>query len=385
MNPTPITLPAIIVLVALLVLVLSIRRFRKVGRLPHKKWRRVTERIVLSLVILVTAVVTLTTAYNTIAARYYESTFQAPGKLYNVGGYRMHLYCTGEGSPTLVLEGGWTVNALGWGAVQPELSKTTRVCSYDRAGYGWSEPQPGPRDADQIAAELHALLQQAGVTGPIVLMAHSLGGMFIRDYASRYPENLVGLIFVDASTPLQWDRLSPEVRAADPQISTSKYYMFSMLYALGIPRVMGACSKLPARFEAGFEQHTERMFAEVSCDGLLGEIFKEYKSMHSSGEETIHTGPYGDLPILIFSQDPQKPSGTIVPARLDLEESAEWNQMQEDLKKLSTRSRRLIFRGIGHEIPVEKADLLNKEVIVFIRQIRSEAPQPTDYGSTKTE
>jgi hypothetical protein len=105
MNPTPITLPAIIVLVGLLVLVLSIRRFRKVGRLPHKKWRRVTERIVLSLVILVTAVVTLTTAYNTIAARYYESTFQAPGKLYNVGGYRMHLYCTGEGSPTLVLEG----------------------------------------------------------------------------------------------------------------------------------------------------------------------------------------------------------------------------------------------------------------------------------------
>jgi len=107
--------------------------------------------------------------------------------------------------------------------------------------------------------------------------------------------------------------------------------------------------------------------------------------MHSSGEETVHTGPYGDLPILIFSQDPQKPSGTVAPPGLDLEESAEWNQMQEDLKKLSTRSRRLIFRGIGHDIPVEKADLLNKEVIVFIRQIRNEVPQPTDYGSTKTE
>ena len=195
----------------------------------------------------------------------------------------------------------------------------------------------------------------------------------------------MGLIFVDAVTPLQQERFSPEVRAADPEISTSKYYMISMVYALGIPRVLGACSKIPARFEAGFEQHTERTFAEVSCDGLWGEIWKEYKSMHSSGEETVHTGPYGDLPILIFSQDPQKPSGTVAPPGLDLEESAEWNQMQEDLKKLSTRSRRLIFRGIGHDIPVEKADLLNKEVIVFIRQIRNEVPQPTDYGSTKTE
>ena len=173
MNPTPIALPVSIVFVALLILALSIRRIRSVGRLPHRKWRRVTEWLVLSLVTLVCTAATLTTAYNTIAQRYYQSIYKAPGKLYEVGDYRMHLYCTGEGAPTLVLEAGWTVPTLGWGTVQPELSKTTKVCSYDRAGYGWSEPQPGPRDADQIATQLHALLQQAGVTGPIIPVSYT--------------------------------------------------------------------------------------------------------------------------------------------------------------------------------------------------------------------
>jgi hypothetical protein len=126
---------------------------------PHRKWRRVTERLVLSLVTLVCAAATLTATSNMIAQRYYQSIYKAPGKLCEVGGYRMHLYRTGQGAPTPVLEAGWTVPALGWGTVQPELAKTTKVCSYDRAGYGWSEPQPGPRDADQIATQLHALLQ----------------------------------------------------------------------------------------------------------------------------------------------------------------------------------------------------------------------------------
>ena len=101
MNPTPLARPVLIVLFALLILALSIRRIRSVGRLPHRKWRRVTEWLVLSLVTLVCAAATLTTTYNMIAQRYYQSIYKAPGKLYEVGGYRMQLYCTSSGRLSL--------------------------------------------------------------------------------------------------------------------------------------------------------------------------------------------------------------------------------------------------------------------------------------------
>jgi hypothetical protein len=184
-----------------------------------------------------------------------------------------------------------------------------------------------------------------------------------------------GLIFVDAVTPVRPDQLSPELRADLYEIPTYEYYIFSMMYGLGLPRVMGQCSKA----YAGFEEHTERMLAESVCNSSLSAIWNEYKGWGQSFDETIRTGPYGDLPILIFSHDPQKHSGAGAPSRPELEESVMWNQMQEDLKKLSTRSRRIIFRGSGHEIPLERADLLNKEVLVFVQQIRDEAPQPTNY------
>jgi alpha/beta hydrolase fold len=203
LNPNPLTLPVVIVLVAILVVALSIRRLRTLQRTPHGKWRRITERVLLSLVILLFVVAAGSTIFNAIALRYYRALYPPPGKIYSVNGHDMHLYCTGEGSPTIVLDAGLGADSLLWSKVQPELSYTTRVCSYDRAGMGWSTPQPGPRDADNIVSQLHALLGQAGVSGPIVLMGHSIAGLYIRAYATRYPEDVAGLIFIDASSPLQ--------------------------------------------------------------------------------------------------------------------------------------------------------------------------------------
>jgi pimeloyl-ACP methyl ester carboxylesterase len=103
----------------------------------------------------------------------------------------------------------------------------------------------------------------------------------------------------------------------------------------------------------------------------------ELESVGKSGNETIHSGPFGNLPILIFSHDPDTP----LPPQI----STLWNQMQEDLKNLSTRSQRIVAKGSGHYIQLERADLLNKEVPIFIQQIRGTAAQPTDYRSTRTE
>lgn len=185
MNASPLALPITRVLVALAALALSVRRFGTLRRSSHGRLRRNGERVALSLVILLCACIAASTAFNAVALRYYRIVYRAPGKLYTVDNYRMHLNCMGQGSPTIVLESGLGEDSLIWGKVQPVLSNTTRVCSYDRAGMGWSAPHPGPRDADEIADQLHALLQAAAIDGPIVLMGHSIGGLYVRDYATR--------------------------------------------------------------------------------------------------------------------------------------------------------------------------------------------------------
>src|SRR6202035_355838 len=127
-----------------------------------------------------------------------------------------------------------------WGGVQPVLAKTTRVCSYDRAGFGWSDALPPPRDADHIAAELHGLLAAAKVDGPIVLMGHSIAGMYIRDYATRYPADVVGLIFIDGSTPLQNRNPAFKAAFAKGPLDAIRSLQRRAPFWLGIPRLSGA-------------------------------------------------------------------------------------------------------------------------------------------------
>ncbi len=379
MNANPLGLPIVIVLIAIVIVALCIRRLRTLRHTQHRKWRRITEWVLLSLAVLVCAFLAGSTIYNAAALRYYRAMYPAPGKIYRVNGHDMHLYCTGEGSPTLVLEAGGGNDSLTWTKVQPELAKITRVCSYDRAGFGWSSPQPPPRDANSIAGELHALLQQAGIQGPIVLMGHSRAGLYIRAYNHLYPEPVKGLIFVDTSVPLDDDRMSPELRAAS-SYSKPFYYSLVSIMALGLHRVAGECSPEP-----GFDEATGKRFAQLECGKNGTPIFQEYETTRLNGEETMHTGPYGDLPVLIFSRDPelekQKPG---LPAKLALEESILWNEEQEELKLLSNRSRRIIAKGSTHPIQYDRPDLLNREVGIFIQQIRDNELR-TDYGTTKTE
>lgn len=118
-----------------------------------------------------------------------------PGKLVDVGGYRVHLYCTGKGSPAVVIAGGFSVD---WGLVQPEIARRTRVCTYDPSGTAWSDPFPGgsPKCSDRVA-ELHAALQAAGIGAPYVLVGFSIGGLYARLFAERHGDEVAGVVIVD--------------------------------------------------------------------------------------------------------------------------------------------------------------------------------------------
>jgi pimeloyl-ACP methyl ester carboxylesterase len=367
-------LPTLLLCLGILIAALCLRRMPALRDRNYPPARKFSERIVLFAVALVFLALGLSSGINALLLHRERSAM--PGRLVLVNGHRMRIECTGSGSPTLVLDAGLGNDGLIWSAVQPTLSQTTQVCSYDRAGMGWSDPVPPPRDADAIAAQLHGLLLSAGITGPIVLMGHSIAGIYIRDYASHYPDQVRGLIFVDASTPLQ-NRDPAFAREFRPGPSPWQKFLTQSLFVLGIPRWLGGCKNNfpqlpPAR---------ARLQSEERCHLVASSPSGEFASFDRSGEETLHTGPYGDLPVLILSSDPAKALAQHQPQVI----VNTWSRMQANLKNLSTRSRRIIARTSGHYIQLQRPDLIDREVPLFIDQIRATAPPPTQYGTTTTE
>src|SRR6266545_1783885 len=149
----------------------------------------------------VLALASVGAGYETIQESVDASAYPMPGQQVDVGGHRLHLHCTGTGSPTVVLEPGLGEISSMFGWIAPAVARDTRVCVYDRAGRGWSESAAGPQDGVQIATDLHTLLDRAHISEPYVLAGHSFGGLYVRIFAARYPQQVAGLVLLDATTP----------------------------------------------------------------------------------------------------------------------------------------------------------------------------------------
>ncbi|GAB3309678.1 hypothetical protein GCM10027451_19690 [Geodermatophilus aquaeductus] len=152
-------------------------------------------------VVAVTAAAAVGGAVETIGLASDQHSSAMPGRLYDVGGHRLHLDCTGSGGPTVVLLSGLGGFSASWARIAPAVADTARVCAYDRAGQGWSEDAPGPQDGVAAATDLHALLDAAGERGPYVLVGHSIGGDHAMVYADRYPEQVAGMVLLDTTSP----------------------------------------------------------------------------------------------------------------------------------------------------------------------------------------
>src|SRR4051812_6247060 len=161
-------------------------------------WRW-TIRILIGLCGLIVLAALAGATYQSLATRKDLALTPPPGQLVYIGGHRLHLWCTGSGTPAVILDTGLGGSTAGWGFVQPDVARFTRVCSYDRAGMGYSDPGPSPRTARRIASELAELLVRSGIDGPVVLVGASIAGFDIRVLASDHPERAAGLVLVDAS------------------------------------------------------------------------------------------------------------------------------------------------------------------------------------------
>jgi len=375
MTPAPLAWPASATIVALLLGWAGFRRFRSLQRSTHRTVRKIAEYSGISIALLVAVLIAGSSVFNGVATYRFWRVHPPAGQLLSVHGHLMHLNCTGQGSPTLVLEAGLGNDSLIWEGIQPELSKTTQVCSYDRLGLGWSDPSSEPRDAKHIAEQLHALLTAAGITGPLVLSGHSIGGLYVREYATRFPEQVVGLVFIDSSTP--WQDQIPAIAAVS---DLPPQWVLHLAFKVGAPRMAGMCSGSTG----GNASSTEVLQAEDTCRLNISEPGDEINNFGLSSQEVMHQTSYGSLPLLILSQDPQRPVATGAKAKTERTAQVTWNALQEMFKRLSSRSYRIIAQRSTHYIQLDRPDVVEKEVSLFLQQIRG-TKKKDSYGSTTTE
>ena len=336
----------------------------------HKKsgWWRMAQRVLISLAIGIVLLGCFGAALNFLVVRHDRSANPPPGRIYKVNDHAMHIYCTGSGSPTLVLESGHGEDFTVWGKVQPSLSKVTRTCSYDRAGFGWSATQPGELDAEHIADRLHALLLSAGITTPIILEGHSAGGLYARVYASKFPKDVAGVVLVDATSPTPLPQ--PSFSKALDHHSEAEFAFVKAAVGLGVARLMGQCDSVPD----GLEAYARWIKASACYYPQLDAYAREDRALDKSRKQGASTGPFGDLPILILSQDPKKQIPSFLQKRVS---SNDWalstsahDKDQAAYLQLSTRTQRVIASGSGHYIQYDRPDVVIQETTKFIEQMR---------------
>jgi pimeloyl-ACP methyl ester carboxylesterase len=190
-------------------------------------------------------------AYQTIGTRRALRKHPPPGQMIDLGSHQLHLYRTGKSGPAVVLEAGLMSTILSWGGLQQRLSETFQVVSYDRAGLGWSEMGPMPRTADRMVDELRSALEKAGIPPPYILVGHSFGGLLHQLFASRFPEEVAGMVLIDSVAPSEWDPLS-EHDARNFRIGAKICRRAALLARVGVTRFLAALLDSPLKNLAGY-------------------------------------------------------------------------------------------------------------------------------------
>ena len=323
-------------------------------------WSRVIVRGLLALVLCLAACGFI---YENISEARDRRFHPMPGHRVDVGGYKMHINCTGEGTPVVILDSDLDDSYISWSRVQPRIAKFTRVCSYDRAGLGYSDSSPRPRISSIMAEEMHTLLHNAGISPPYVLVGHSMGGFNVRLFARHYGNEVAGMVLVDSSHPDQENRLPQELNALDKSYEREQEFLtFSMPF--GIPRLLGFCGSNAEVRAADCNYHSYR-------EGLAGT-----KTFSASAAEAATAGSLDDMPLEVLSHDPEVPPDPYTPAYLVKPFNDAWQKMQQELAKLSTRGTQVIAKNSGHYIQLRRPDLVIEAISKVVDQIRHGGSAP---------
>jgi pimeloyl-ACP methyl ester carboxylesterase len=328
---------------------------------------KVLRRLLAALLLILVALVGAGAIYEAVASAEDGTRYPPPGRLVDVGGYRVHVLCMGEGSPTVLLDawsGGWTSE---WELVQPRLAQTTRVCAWDRAGSGWSDPGLHSNTPEAYMLEMDAMLRATYVDGPYVLVAASYAGRVARLYASQHPEQVVGLVFVDAVHEDAYSAQDIADQRRDAPVLAAGNWVLSRL---GMARLLGA--ELPPFIDGpvayNLPESTRQLIAIVSTrpKNLEGNA-RLAEAQQASDAQLRAAGGLGNRPVVVISS-------TDVLARLQL-----WREAQLKLANLSSRSTWVIVES-NHLIAWNHPSLVVDATQCVLAAAADATQMPIDNG-----
>jgi pimeloyl-ACP methyl ester carboxylesterase len=337
----------------------------KNGNQPGKppmfwKW---TKRIGLGLVGTVAVLALSGAFYQGVSDKIDAKKYPPIGKLVDVGGYNIHLYTTGSGGPSVVLDAGMGCNALGWSLVQPKVSEFTQVTALDRAGNGWSDESPLERTSENIIMEFRTALKKANIPAPYVLVGHSFGGLNAQLWASLYPDEILGVILVDSSHADQFEKMPM------PQMNPTAMMLASRL---GVARLVTHLPLYKKGIAVFPEQIQNQLLSQVRTTKFMRTVLGEASQCETSCKQLKAAGgSLGDKPLIVISAG----KGTSAEGSGYSQEQidvflAHFKELQRDLVTKSTQGKLVIAEESDHMVTLNQPQIIVDSIKEMVESSR---------------
>ena len=317
------------------------------------------------------ATVIVLLALGALAKSRLKKRFPLVGQMVDIGGYRLHMHVEGQGSPTVVLDAGAGGFGLAWELVRPAVASVTRVVAYDRAGLGWSDSSPYPRDAYTMALELHTMLTNAKVAGPYILVGHSLGGVVARQFAAKYPDEVVGLVMVDSAHEQQMKHF-PAAMVKMAESMKGMMVVMKLIGKLGIFALKPGLISIGDNGKLSSELVKQLQGVMASSDSHTDAMIAESESVYAMQTQPVST--LGDLPLTVISHG-QLDANAVPPSlgqQVRDEYEAAWQKLQVEITALSTRGKRTVAERSGHNIIFDQPEIVIESILEMVKSTSSQ-------------
>lgn len=290
-----------------------------------------------------------------------------PGELIDVGGFKMHIHCTGQAKngPPVIIEAGGGMPTPVYYWLQEKLSKHLQVCTYDRAGIGWSDDSGQPKDVMHMAEQLHTLLEKSGIAGPYVFIGHSIGGLILRIYAHRHPQNVAGLVLLDPSHPGHVKLLNMGPDYFDRYISL--YKKIRLVARLGFAGIFNPLVGSKSALALNLPREAMRQLKTIYCNpGIYSTHIEELEQFAVSVRQVIEEGnALEQVPLIVISASDRS-------QYRDSEQKAQaMYKLHQQLASLSKKGQHIVMQGAGHASLCIKEEFADQVVGYVLQLIES--------------